>query len=464
MTRNSEARTVDVAVIGGGPAGMTAATEAAARGAKVVLLDEGIALGGKVLRAPKASGLAPRKKEASITRELHESFALQNVKVLTGFTVWGVDEKNTVAVNAKGADSRVKAKTVILCAGAIERVVPYPGWTLPGVFTVGGMNIMIKSGALCGKRVLVAGSGPLLLVLAENLIRSGANVVALLNATGGRTLMPGLRLLFSGLGLSRFLQGLGYLRTLAAAGVKIHKSRVVASVSRNSSGLSVGTSGVDKDWTPLRSTERRFEVDAVAVSYGLIPAIELAHQRGCRINYDEVRGHWRIVREGHCRTTQPGFYAAGDGVCVSGYEAAIIEGRIAAIEACAEAGFTSPQQAREAFRPLVRKLLPYKEFGFYLDRLSRPGKGLQQIMTDDTFVCRCEEVSLGNVRSAIIDGAVDINDLKRRTRLGMGHCQGRFCGQLVNELLWEISGVRGDRQHFTSRLPVKTVTFGELAE
>ena len=162
-------------------------------------------------------------------------------------------------------------------------------------------------------------------------------------------------------------------------------------------------------------------------------------------------------------TSNPGIFAAGDCRIVKGYSAAIEEGKIAAVEACSQLGYTSRKTADSALRASLKKLKRFKEFARAMEILSRPGPGLLDIISDDTVVCRCEEVTMKDIRSAVAEGAGDVNDIKRRTRLGMGHCQGRFCGQVINELIWRLAGMPRKREVFTPRVPIKPVPFGVLA-
>jgi hydrogen cyanide synthase HcnB len=162
-------------------------------------------------------------------------------------------------------------------------------------------------------------------------------------------------------------------------------------------------------------------------------------------------------------TSISGVFAAGDGLTIKGYSAAIEEGRVAALEACTQLDRLGKREADRLLRPALRKLKRFNRFGQIMDALSTPQPGIFNILTDDTVVCRCEEVTMQDVISAVADGARDVNDIKRRTRLGMGHCQGRFCGQVINELMWRLTDVRKQREVFTPRTPVKPVTFGCLA-
>ena len=205
-------------------------------------------------------------------------------------------------------------------------------------------------------------------------------------------------------------------------------------------------------------------MDTVAVSYGLAPSVELTRLCGCRHDYDDRLGYWRVMRSPRMETTIPGVFVAGDGSQIRGYEAAINEGRAAGIAACTQLGKLSFDQADQLIGPLQSKLKRAGQFGEAVDGISTPRPGILDSIPDDTIICRCEDVTLGDIRAAVCYGAKGINDIKRRTRLGMGHCQGRFCGQTINELLWKLSAEDLPREVFTPRIPAKPVPFGVLLE
>ena len=221
---------------------------------------------------------------------------------------------------------------------------------------------------------------------------------------------------------------------------------------------------VDRSWNPRPGRARVLGADTAAVSYGLIPATELTRLRGCGHVFDEELGYWRVIRDRMGRTDIAGVFAAGDGVTVKGYSAAAAEGRAAAIAACADLSLIDQPSAERRLAPLQRRLAAAARFGRTLDMLFRPRPGLIEAVSDATLVCRCEDVSAGDLRRAVIGGARDIHEIKRVTRLGMGHCQGRFCSQAVNELLWHARNCVSSRQAFTPRSPVRPVAFGVMAD
>jgi thioredoxin reductase/bacterioferritin-associated ferredoxin len=463
---------VDVVIVGGGPAGMAAAAQAAAAGASVVMIDDGAEPGGKVLKQGRA-GLADRHTdpmEASIGRRLLREFDRRDdrVRFFARSEVWDVSADNAVAFSVSTPSGRrletVQGRRLIFCTGALERVIPFQGWELPGVFSVGGLNTLVKRGVVPGKRFVVAGSGPLLLVLARNLLKSGACLDALVSAVSIGQAAAQAPILAATVDPYKLAAALLYAYTLKRHRVPVLSASAVIRADGDGEVSSVIVQSLDRSWAPLPDRRRHIQADAVAVAYGLIPATELTRLRGCGHLFEEALGYWRVIRKRTGETDIPGVFAAGDGVTVKGYAAAAMEGRTAAIEACAQLGLIDRRAADRRLSSLIRRLATAARFGRALDALARPRAGIFKAIGDSTVVCRCEDVTSGDIRRAAAGGARDIHDIKRTTRLGMGHCQGRFCGQVVNELLWQLAGRPSARQVFTPRSPVRPVRFGIMAD
>lgn len=451
---------------------MAAAVEAAHAGAFVGLIDQGPCLGGKVLQ-PEASAQrrgAGNPFTGQIRRRLHGRLHTlrSRIRVFTDSEVWHISGDRCIEFSSGGelhrAAHTLHCRRLIVSPGALERVIPCPGWTLPGVFTVGGLNTLVKRGIAPGRRCLVVGSGILLPLLVHHLVRTGIRVTGVATPMTAAQKWPHLPALGSGLDASRWIDGLQFVWAFIKRRIPVYTSCCVARITGDESIRSVVLTDVDPQWRPVKGTEKTIATDTVALGHGLIPALELTRQLGCEHRFDPVRGYWRTVSDARSRTTRPWVLVAGDGVEIKGYAAAADQGRIAGLEAASQLGFNLSSEQKSERNTILRKLNRQRRFSRALDRLTRPQPGVFDLLTDDTVICRCEEISLKSIKTAVAHGARDINDIKRRTRLGMGPCQGRFCGQVINELLWKLTGSQTEREIFTPRIPVRVVSFGELAD
>ncbi|OKI58124.1 FAD/NAD(P)-dependent oxidoreductase [Streptomyces sp. MJM1172] len=452
---------VDLAVVGAGPAGLAAAVTAAGLGLRVTVLDAGERPGGQYYRHP-APGLGAARPEtlhhgwaAFARREAalraHESAG--RITYLPSHHVWTVvpDGGRWTLHAVAGPEERaaaVRARAVLLATGAHERQLPFPGWTLPGVVGAGGAQAMLKSGlVLPGRRVVVAGSGPLLLAVAGSLAAAGARVPAVVEAasyTGYAGRAPAL------------LRNPGKIGEAAAYGGALLRHRVRL-LTRHAVTEAHGTGRVeavtvarlDRDWRPLPGTARRIPCDALAVGHGLVPQLELATGLGCA-TVRAADGTIALELDARQRTSVPGVWSAGETGGIGGAELALAEGELAAR---AIAGAAAPAA-------LVRRRARLRAFAAAMGAAHRPGAGWTGWLRDDTEVCRCEEVPAGCVREAVEDlGAGDVRTVKLLTRAGMGWCQGRMCGPAVAALAGEGAsspgGAAPDRRPLSCPVPLR---------
>ncbi len=460
----------DLIIIGGGPAGITAATEAVRLGASVALVDENRHVGGNVFHHTDQGPITgPSDKiETRIGAQILRDFdqVKDRISVYLQTEVWDFIDQKTVSLYAKNnhgiEEKQITGKKLIIAEGAFEQVVPFPGWTLPGVFSIGGLNALVKGGVLPGKLFLVAGSGPLQLVVAHHLINAGAKIAAIVDAASLTEAAATVFRSLTSIGAQRLRSGFDYIQNIRKQKIPIHRAHVITKASGINEVEKATIVRVDRSWRPIKGTEKVLEVDAIAYGFGLIPSTALTRLCGCRHTYDAHLGYWRVEHNDRMETSLAGVFVAGDGRTIKGYAAAIEEGRVAATEAAVQLGHISRNEADHSLEPSRKKLKQFRRFGRIIDALSAIRPGVLEILSDDTIVCRCEEVTLGKIASSVADGAIDVNDVKRRTRLGMGHCQGRICGQLINELIWKFTGDSKERALFTPRIPAKPVPFEAL--
>lgn len=451
----------DVLVVGAGPAGMAAALEAAEAGCQVTVLDSAPAPGGQYHRQPPASF---HQSPPPVVRRVldHPSIRLEHET-----TVWGAEPLSPSgarlhALRSDDAPAGWSAPAVVLATGAHDRPLPFPGWTLPGVFTAGGAQALAKGQhVLPGRRVAVAGTGPFLLPVAAQLARSGATVVGVFEASSG--LGWGRRLPAVLRRSGKVAEAARYARVLARHRVPLRQRHAVVRAHGDHAVEAVTVARLRPDWTPVAGSERRYEVDAVCIGFGFVPAVELAAALGCALGVDP-HGASVVSVTDTVRTSVAGVYAAGEATGIGGVDVAAAEGVVAGITAAEQLGRAVDQ--RRLGRAL-RSLRASAPFTAALDAVYAVRPGWQRWLDDDTLVCRCEEVTAGRVRGALGEQvAADLRSVKLHTRAGMGMCQGRMCGHAVAGLVTTATGEPPDPAAFAHRplgVPVPLSTLAELA-
>ena len=450
-----------LAVIGAGPAGLAAATVAAEQGIEVAVIDEQVAPGGQVYRAMDSIPQHRARQlgdEYQRGRELVSAFRASSANYFPETQVWSLNGRREIGLLQQGRASTVTADQVVIASGAMERPVPFPGWTLPGVMNAGAGQILFKAhGIVPGDGVVLAGSGPLLLLLAWQYLHAGVGVKALLDVT------PMMNHLYALPGLPRALlaghyitKGMRYKRDLKRAGIStLHNVRSLRAQGEDSlQAVSFLHSG----------REQSLETAVLLVHFGVIPHTQLGRVAGCRHVWDDSQLCWRPHLDGWGRTSVDGILVAGDGGGIGGARTAEHAGRVAAFQALYALGVldrTTRQRLARNDRKWMREESHIRPF---LEAFFRISDDMLQVVDDDTLVCRCEEVSAGQIRAAVADGHRDTNQVKFLTRCGMGPCQGRQCGEAVSHIVAVASGQAiQDIGHYRERPPVNPLTLGQLA-
>jgi len=222
---------------------------------------------------------------------------------------------------------------------------------------------------------------------------------------------------------------------------------------------------VDRSWRPKPGTERTLPVDTICIGYGFVPSTEMTRIARCEHRYEPLLGGWIPVLTEDMETSVSGIYACGDCTGIAGSMVAMEGGRIAGLAAARSLGYISPEEAERRMAPSRKRLAGLQRLRRVLDEISMPRPGLYELAKDDTIVCRCEELTLKEIREAIQNGATDMNEVKRMTRMGMGNCQGRMCGPALQEIIAREKGVPPqDIAYLNPRPPVKPVPLALLAE
>ena len=446
----------EVAIVGAGPAGLAAASVCARAGLSTVLFDEQAAPGGQIYRG---IGSTPLKDRAILGpdywhgEKLVGEFLASGAQYVPGASVWSLSRELEIGVSVGGGSVLTSVSSAILATGALERPIPIPGWTLPGVMTVGAAQALLKtSGLLPRGHTVLAGTGPLLWLLASQYLAAGLAIDAILDTTPHKNRARALPHLPAFLLSPYFRKGMKLV--LAVRG----KVPIVPGVSE------LRAEGAGKvESISFRTADgggRTLPVDTLLLHQGVVPNVNLAMSVGVEHFWDDQQVCWspRLDRNGG--TTAPGILIAGDGAGIAGAQAAAWRGVLAA-EAVV-------QSMRPGKRPPTAKLAltaieQFSRGRRFLDALYRPASAFRR-PSGDTIVCRCEEVTAREIEESIALGCPGPNQMKAFLRCGMGPCQGRMCGLTVTELIAKARGIPPQEVgYYRIRPPVKPITVGELA-
>ena len=459
-------RRVPLVVLGAGPAGIAAAAAAVDARVPVVLIDLAERVGGQYhRREPAAFGAADAgalhhgwDRWSEDVARLERSPLYTHVR---GAGVWAAQRLPDGGVRLAIDDEDlpvIEADAIVIASGANERIVPFPGWDLPGVLTVGGAQALLKGqGMRPGRNVVISGAGPLLLPVAAALARVRTHIVALADANDLRRWLGASP---RGLPLSKLREGAEHLATLARHGVR-PRPRTAAIAARGDGRVEeVVLARLQRDWTPIPGSEWVVAADALATSHGFVPDVALALALGCRLDVHDPSAP-SVAVDAWQATGSPGVWAAGEVTGIGGSEVAAHEGRIAGLAAARSLGGDVEDRAIE--RAVARRRAD-EPFLRTLARVLAVGDGWTSWLTPDTTVCRCEEVTLSTVDAAIVHrGACDLRSVKLTTRCGMGLCQGRICAPTVAGLLAARTGSAPHDAGALDRRPVlQPVRIGRL--
>ena len=456
-----------VLVVGGGPGGLSVASVIARHGVDVVVIDERSKLGGQFYKQPppeRAIDDSRIDSQYRAGRKLIARAQEAGVRFLNDVTLWGAFAPDALAARSEDCDWVFRPRRLVLATGAHERPVPIPGWTLPGVMTTGAAQTLLRSSQVApGERVVLSGNGPLNMQVAAELVRAGVEVVALAEQADLRW----WRNLGSGAGMlaaapELVAKGFSYRTTLARVPV-IDRASVVE-IRGDQRAEAAVVARLDASGSPVPGTEREFAADAVCLGYGFIPANEISRALGCDHRYDPGTGTLVAVRTATGRTSLDSVWVVGDAGGINGAYVATALGAIAGGDVLADLGAVSPEHLDRALSPVRKTLLRHRRFQRHLSGLYRAEPLTTQLARDATLVCRCESVTLGELREALVGGAMSAGAAKRLTRAGMGKCQGRYCSPSVLALATEASGVPpGEFSGFAPQAPIRPVAIGEVA-
>jgi len=470
----------DLAIVGAGPGGMAAADTASRLGLSVLLIDEQHAPGGQIFRQPppdfrESDWLTGRnsRQGRSLMKRIS---ANDSLRLLMRTTVCAVnrdhsgspDVRFSLTVDGTDRVEEIAAKAVLLSPGCFDLPLPFPGWNLPGVMAAGAIQAFLKGQQLVpGTRFVFAGSHPLQLVVADQIVQAGGVVAGVYFSQSPTRVLRLLRApLTAAANSDVLLQAAGAIWRLRRAGVPVRFRRTVLQAEGQESLQSVRIVCCSADGTIQEDRTAEVECDRLGVCFGFLASSELARQSGAACRWSASRGGWLVNHDEWFCSTEPGLFVAGEITAVSGAAVAAVQGELAALGCALELGRISRERAVDLARPLRRRLARLSRFADMLSDLAWPGDRLfDRLMNASATLCKCEEVTVGHLLS-LLDRHPHIstaNAAKLISRAGMGMCQGRYCHFALTRLIAQQRQIPPERVGaFTARFPSNPVEINRL--
>jgi len=458
-------------IIGGGPAGLNTAITLAEHGISSIILDENPALGGAIFRQPSKKtqqGHSPvldektRDRASRILEKLDKHS--DKITVYHRAQVLGqLSADNAIMVLHDHHVTELHYSALFICTGCYERSQPFPGWTLPGVMSVGGMQLQVKSNLVRpGDRVVLTGTGPLLLVAAQQFHDAGMQVVGVYEAGQKMDLYKEIPALLADMPL--LFDGLKYLAYLKQKNIPVHYGWGIVKAKGEDELSEVIVAPYDNAWQPMAGKHKALKADSLAVNYGFTSRTQLTQQLGCTHHYQPNRGGVTAEIDEWHRTSRDMVYTAGDANGIYGSYVAEVEGQITAFGHLIDSGIINQSHANLTCAPLRNNLQRLIKFQHGFSKLSTPKEGLLSLPDPDTVICRCENVMRSKIDLAIAQGIGDITKLKMATRVGMGDCQGKNCGDFCRNYLAQKTARKHEEiGRLNPRFPLSPVTFSAFA-
>ena len=448
-----------VLIVGAGPAGTRAAETLVDRGLSPIVVDEGARSGGQIYRRPPEGFRRPASAlygfEARKAQAVHAALddLRERIDYRPGTLVWNIEGGDAQALGPAGIE-RIGFDSIILATGAMDRVIPFPGWTLPGVFTMGGAQVALKAqGCAIGDPVVFMGTGPLLYLVAYQYAHAGAHVAAVLDTSRASQAIPVLPgLLWGG---RTFAKGVWYMAWLRAAGIPV-RAGITPVAGEGESALQAVR------YRDRRGREHHVACTGLGIGYSVKSEVQLAELAGCEMAFDPLAQQWLPQADEDGRAVEGSIYLAGDGAGVAGADAAEVRGRLAALALLADKGIAIDRVFHARLRARLRGIMRFRNA---LERALPAPFHLARTLPDETVICRCEAITAGDIREGRTLSPAEMNRAKAFTRVGMGRCQGRVCGPATAQILAAARGCNvADVGRLRGQAPVKPLAIRAGAE
>ncbi len=427
MSYNKE---YDVIVIGAGPSGVTAALKLSKKGLKVLIIDSNGNSGGQIYRAPPESYVKKEEKsldENLIQLKFSENLKKNNIDTAYNHTVWQVSPGFKIDAFNENGTVQWSTKNLIVATGTYEKIIPFDGWTTPGVIGLAACTILLKSHqTIPGNKIILAGNGPLLVSVAYYVLKFGGKVDAIVDTSSKFEWIKSIiSLIFNP---KNFIQGISWMSKIIFSGVPIYSKSLVKKVDKTENGIFVRIENIkNKKIKELKS-------EVLAVGHGLIPSTDISRLLKVNHLYNELKGGWIPKLDKYFKSSMKGLYIVGDGSGISGAIAAEEKGELAAIAILRDFNLISEKEFKNNNDRIIKKLNRYEIFAKGIAKLNATPQSLIENINDNTVICRCEDITKKDVINAVKNGAKNLNQIKSWTRFGMGPCQGRTCQYAVAKI------------------------------
>jgi NADPH-dependent 2,4-dienoyl-CoA reductase/sulfur reductase-like enzyme len=459
----------DVVIVGSGFSGIVAAGILAEHRLKILLVDENIHIGGQLLRKiPEQLGEYSAYRPDHIKKlgfRFVDQVKQQKIKIMNRTGLMGIYPGQRLMLESQRREiTEVTAEVLLFATGARERFLPFKGWTLPGIYSTGMVQVLMKSsGVLPARDILIAGSGLFLFSVAYEFLKNKGKVHALLEQSGMMDKVKILPLLFHQ--FSKFAEGGKFLAKIYLSGVPVRYRRRVVAARGKGALEEVVVGKVDAAGKLIQGSEKIVKTGALAVGYGFVPNIEGPQLAGCQLEFAKAKGGWIVKVDDSLETSVANVLAAGEITGVGGALKSINEGKIAAFTILKKFEKIPEKEYQRHLKKLTGERRHHMKFVHYFNSLYPIPSAAILDIPDDTVVCRCEDITMGDIKKGIASGYTRAQALKSAMRVSMGNCQGRTCGPVVYDLLNLLTGQSLEALGpFNARPPLKPVSIKALAD
>ncbi len=461
-----------VIIVGSGFAGLSAARVLAGQGLDILVIDESVRPGGQLLRKTRLNpshfpNLEPdrmKSKGFDLVRTINKT---PGIDWLFQAQVLGIFKNRRLLVHTQNMKTskengsekilEIQAEHLILATGARERYLPFKGWTLPGVMSLGSAQILMKSyGVLPARNTLIAGTSPLMMVLASEILGNKGEVTALMDENSMIKKLEFLPLIQHH--WPKLMEGAFYTARMVLNRVPmLQRYRVIEARGKNGFESAI-MAKITSEGEVISGTKTEFTAKALTIGYGFVPNIELPVQAGCDLEYHKNKGGWVVKVDETLESSSRSVYAVGEITGIAGGKKSFIQGKLAAMSILKKMGRINARNRKKEVQTLISLNHQQAEYASFLNHLCQVPVSAYAAIPDETMICRCEEITMGTIKKNIREGFDTIGSLKKATRCGMGRCQGRICGPVIFDIITVLTQKSPESIGCSlSRAPVKNV-------